>query len=187
VGTQYVPTLPDYKTEKITKGQYDARRKKALDQFKENIGPMKKLLFGNHTPHQSIRIARAGAIPATAHITQHANRLKRLGAASKHGGIVLAGVGLTATCIQIANTTDTKEKNEIFVETITSTTVGVLLGRVVGLFLVSNPVGWGTAIVLAVGSVATSYGLGELARIAYDKSGAEIDFVKGIGIDRICQ
>jgi hypothetical protein len=148
---------------------------------------MKKLLFGNHTPHQSIRIARAGAIPATAHITQHANRLKRLGAASKHGGIVLAGVGLTAACIQIANTTDSKEKNEIFVETIISTAAGVLLGRAVGLFLISSPIGWGTAIVLAVGSVAVSYGLGKGTRIAYDKSGAEIDFVKGTGVDRICQ
>ncbi len=72
-------------------------------------------------------------------------------------------------------------------ETIISTTVGVLLGRVVGLFLISNPVGWGTAIVLAVGSTATSYGLGKLAHIAYDKSGTEIDLVKGAGVDRICK
>jgi len=31
----------DYKTEKTTKGQYDARRKKALDQLTKNIGLMK--------------------------------------------------------------------------------------------------------------------------------------------------
>jgi len=129
----------DYKTDKITKGQYDARRKKALDQLKENIGPMEKLLFGNHTPHERIRIARAGGIPATAHITQQADRLKHLGSMSRHGGIVLAGVGLTAACMQIASITDTKEKNEIFVETITSTTVGAVAGSVIGLFLYSTP------------------------------------------------
>jgi len=107
--------------------------------------------------------------------------LKRLGAMSKHGSIALAGVGVTAACMQIASTTDTKEKNEIFVETITSTAVGTILGSgVIGLFLISNPIGWGTAIVLAVGSVAASYGLGKLARIAYDTHG-EIDFVTGMG------
>ncbi|PCI10905.1 MAG: glycine zipper family protein [Thiotrichales bacterium] len=177
----------DYKTDKTTKGQYDARRKKALDQLKKNIGPMEKLLFGKHTPHQVIRIARAGAIPATAHITQHAGRLKRLGAMSKHGGIVLAGVGLTAACLQIASTTDTQEKNEIFVETITSTAVGLVAGHVVTLFLISNPIGWGTAIVLAVGSVAVSYGSGKGVRMLYDAFGKEIDLVKGTGVDRICK
>jgi len=177
----------DYKTDNITKGQYDARRKKALDQLKENIGPMKKLLFGKHTPHKVIRIARASGIPATAHITQHADRLKKLGAMSKHGGIVLAVVGASAACLQIASTTDTKEKNEIFVETITSTAVGAALGWGVGLFLISNPIGWGTAIVLAVGSVATSYGMGKGARLAYDTYGGEIDFVAGIGVDRLCK
>jgi len=40
----------DDKTENITKGSYDARRKKALDQLSKNIGPMKKRLFGKHTP-----------------------------------------------------------------------------------------------------------------------------------------
>jgi len=176
----------DYKTEKTTKGQYDARRKKALDQLKKNIGPMEKLLFGNHTSHQSIRIARRGAIPATAHITRHAERLKRLGAMSKHGGIVLAGVGLTAACMQIASTTDTKEKNEILVETITSTAVGGALGYGVAIFLISNPIGWGTAIVLAVGSVAASYLAGKIARGAYDTHG-KIDFVVGTGVNRICR
>jgi len=41
--------------------------------------PMKKLLLGKHTPHKSLRIARAGGIPATAHINQHADKLKHLG------------------------------------------------------------------------------------------------------------
>ncbi len=105
---------------------------------------------------------------------------------SKYGGIVLTGVGLAAACMKIANTTDTKEKNEIFVETITSTGVGAGLGAGIGLFLVSSPIGWGTAIVLAASSVATSYLAGKFARIYYDAYG-EIDFVTGTGVDRVCK
>lgn len=143
-------------------------------------------MFGNKTTHQSIRIARAGGVPATANIDKHADRLKNLGTMSKHGGIVLVGVGLTAACMQIANTPDTKEKNEIFVETITSTVVGAGLGTVVGLFLVSNPIGWGAAIVLAVGSTAASYATGKIVRSAYNEYG-EIDFVTSTGTGRICK
>lgn len=88
--------------------------------------------------------------------------------------------------MQIASTANTKEKNEIFVETITSTVVGGIAGYVVGAFLVSNPIGWGMAIVLATGSTATSYLAGKGARFLYDTYG-EIDLVEGAGTDRICK
>ena len=39
---------------------------------------------------------------------------------------------------------------------------------------------------LAVGSTATSWGLGKLARFGYDAFG-EIDFVTGTGTNRICK
>ncbi len=177
----------DYKSDRITKSQYDYQRKLALDKLKTNIGPFEKLMFGKNTTHQSIRIARSGGVPATAHIAKHADRLKSVAAISKNGGIVLAGVGLTAACLQIGNTTDTQEKNEIFVETITSTAVGTVAGTAIGLFLVLNPVTWGAAIVLAVGSVATSYALGKFTRFAYTQSGTKIDLVSGTGVNRICQ
>jgi len=64
--------------------------------------------------------------------------------------------------------------------------VGVLSGIAVTVFLISNPVGWGTAIVLAVGSTGVSWGLGKLARFGYDAFG-EIDFVTGTGTNRICK
>ncbi len=175
-----------YKSGEITKSQYDSRRKRALDMFKANVGPFEKWMFGKNTTHETIRIARAGGIPATANIAKHADRLKSLAAASKGGGIALMGVGLTSACLQIANTMDVKEKNEIFVETITGTTAGVGLGAAVTVFLVSNPVGWGTAIFLAVGSAALSFGLGKGGRYLYDTYG-EIDFVAGTGTGRICK
>lgn len=177
----------DYKSGTITKGQYDYRRKITLDKLKQNIGPMEKLLFGKNTTHETIRIARSGGIPATANIERNANRLNQLAKVGKAGGIVLVGVGLTASCMQIAKTKSSHEKNEIFVETIASTVTGFGVSAVVGLFLVSNPIGWGTAIVLAVGTTALSYGTGKAARFIYDTSGSEIDLVSGSGIGKICK
>ena len=89
--------------------------------------------------------------------------------------------------MQIANAADAQEKNEIFVETIMSTGVGVIAGATIGLFLISNPIGWGTAIVLAVGSTAASYAAGKFTRFVYTQSGTKIDLVSGIGVNRICQ
>lgn len=51
----------------------------------------------------------------------------------------------------------------------------------------SNPVGWGTALVLAAGSAAVSYGMGKGARMAYTLSGTEVDLVSGSGVDNICR
>ena len=99
----------------------------------------------------------------------------------------MVGVGLTASCMQIAKATKKSEKNEIFVEAITSTSVGVLGGAIVGIFLVSNPIGWGAALVIAVGSTAISYGAGKLGRTMYDIYGNKIDIVSGMGVNKICK
>jgi len=48
-----------------------------------------EIITGTEPTHESIRIARAGAIPATANIVKHADRLKNLAAISKDGGVVL--------------------------------------------------------------------------------------------------
>jgi len=177
----------EYKNGKITKGQYDYRRASVLNRFKRNVGPMEKVLFGNNTTHQSIRIARGGGLPATAHIARHSGRLNNLAKVSKAGGVVLIGVGLTASCMQIASTASSEEKNEIFVETIASTTTGLVAGLAIGVFLVSNPIGWGTALVLATGSAAVSYGMGKAARVSYDRFGNKVDLVSGTGVGKICQ
>lgn len=176
-----------YKSGTLTKGQYDYRRRVLLDQFRNNIGPLERWLFGNQTPQEAIRIARGGGIPATQNITRHADRLKRLASYGKHGGYVLTGVGVAASCMQIADTDSRQEKNEIFVETVASTSVGLAAGYVVTLFLISNPVGWGTALVLAAGSAAISYSSGRLARRAYTTFGKEVDFVSGAGVDSVCR
>lgn len=177
----------EYKVDNITRGQYDYKRKLSLDRLKTNLGPFEKWMFGGKTTHESVRIARAGAVPATINIAKHAERLSRVAALGKAGGFVLVGVGLTASCMQIAQAQDKHEKNEIFVETIASTGIGLGLGVAVGIFLVSNPIGWGAALVLATGSAAISYASGKGARVAYDRFGNQVDFVSGTGVNSICR
>jgi hypothetical protein len=108
--TEVSDLYAEFNAGKITKNQYSYRRTLSLDKLKKNIGPMEKLLFGNKTTHKSIRIARSGAVPATSHIAKHVNKLNNLAKVSKFGDVALIGVGLTASCMQIANTTDKKEK-----------------------------------------------------------------------------
>jgi len=45
------------------------------------------MMFGKNTTHQSIRIARSGGVPATAHIAKHADRLKNIVTVGRSGGI----------------------------------------------------------------------------------------------------
>ena len=94
---------------------------------------------------------------------------------------------MAASCVEIANTSDQQKKNEVFVETIASTTVGLVGGALVSLFLISNPVGWGTVLVLATGTAATSYIAGEYFRNSYTASGNKVDFVTGLGISSVCR
>lgn len=89
--------------------------------------------------------------------------------------------------MQIADTDDRQEKNEILVETVTGTGVGLALGVAVGIFLVSNPVGWGAALVIGAGSAVASYSAGKISRSAYTLSGSKVDFVSGTGVDRVCK
>ena len=136
---------------------------------------------------KAIRIAKGGGIPATQHIVQNADKLTKLASHGKYGGYILAGVGLAAGCVRIANEDSQQKKNEIFVETIANTTVGVVGGWAVGVFLVSNPVGWGMALVLAAGTAATSYGLGKLTQYSYTYKGTKVDLITGLGVDSICR
>ena len=67
-----------------------------------------------------------------------------------------------------------------------STSAGFAVGYAVSLFLITNPVGWGTTIVLAVGTAAGSYATGKFSRKIYSTQGREIDFVTGLGVSELC-
>src|SRR5690554_6759105 len=63
---------------------------------------------------KAIRIAKGGGIPATQHIMQNADKLTKLASYGKYGGYFLGGLGVAASCVEIANTSDQQKKNEIF-------------------------------------------------------------------------
>src|SRR5690554_6551717 len=136
---------------------------------------------------KAIRIAKGGGIPATQHIMQNADKLTKLASYGKYGGYFLGGVGLAAGCVQIANEDNQQKKNEIFVETVTSTAVGLVGCWAVSLFLASNPGGWGTALVLATGTTATSIAWRKLAQYGYTTAGNKVGLVSGTGVSSICQ
>lgn len=179
----------DYKSGKgnMTKGQYDYRRKKLLDTFKRNMGPAEGLLFGNKTTHETIRIARSGALPASTKITHEITRLSRFATLAKGGGVILMAVGAGVSCRQIANTQSRHKKNEIFVESVGSIGTGVVVGFGVGLFLISNPIGWGTALALAAGTTAAGFGAGQGFKRLYNASFKEVDIVNATRVDQICK
>jgi hypothetical protein len=170
----------------IRRGPYDHWRAEALRNFQANIGPMDRVLFGQGGSQQKLRIARGGGIPANAHLASHAARLKRLGNAATVGGIVLTGVGVAASCAQIAHTADQKEKSLILVDSVASSFVSVVGGVGVGLFLATNPVGWG-ALVLAAGTALASYSSGKFARLVYDRHGTAHNLASVTRVDQICK
>jgi hypothetical protein len=176
-----------YKRGQLTKGQYDHRRRAAIQAFASNVGPAERWLFQGARTQEAMRIARRGGVPYDHHMQQHLGHLRALSRLAGAGGIVLGGVGVTAACLQIAHALDAREKNEVFVETVASTVVGTGFGLVVGLVLISNPVGWGTAIALAIGSTAISSFAGWGAKQFYTLSGARVDLVGGSGVSELCR
>jgi len=98
---------------KMSRNKYRQLRRHKLAQLQNQIGPVEKLLFGQNTSKQALRIAQGGGIPATVNITRHAEKLKLIGKLSKGGGLVLVGVGVSAACMEIGNTENRQEKNEI--------------------------------------------------------------------------
>jgi len=76
----------------MSRNHYRQLRRHKLKQLQHQIGPVENLLFGNQTSAQALRIAQGGAIPATAHITAHAEKLKQFGRLSKAGAIFVGPV-----------------------------------------------------------------------------------------------
>ncbi len=169
----------DFKAGKMTENQYNYRRQKVVKELAHRMGP----LFNSNSIHID---QRKGMVP-TGRIDRYSKNLAKMSRYATRGGVVLAGVGVGLGCRDIANTDDRQEKNDIFVETMTGTTVGLLGSYAMTVILVSNPVGWGVAIALGVGTAAVSYFSGKAIRSAYSATGSRIDFVSGLGVDEICK
>lgn len=175
----------EYKAGRISKSVYHSRRATKIAEFRRNIGPLERFLFPHNGVAGALRGNR-GLLPSTLTRTQVA-RLRRLAGHARNGGLVLMGVGITASCIQIAHTADRSEKSQIFVETVASSAIGVAAGGVISLLLASNPVGWGTAVVLAIGATGGSWLAGKGGVLLYDAFGNQVDLVSGLGVDKVCK
>lgn len=175
-----------YQRGHLTKGQYDYRRQQILKRFAQNLGPFERLVLGGQRANKTVRISRTAGIPATSLIDASAARLGRLSKYATRGGLVLAGAGLYVGCRQIAASGTRHMKNEIMVETLASTSGGLLAGLAISVLLVSNPVGWAAALVIATGSAAGSMAFGTGAKHIYNRWGERVDLVAMTGTDMLC-
>ena len=177
----------DYKAGELTKGQYDGRRAKLLKQLSSNLGILEKGVFLGKTAKEAIRISRFKKVPVTYNISAHASRLNQLSRlGSQGGGIILAGINGKIACDSITAAEDRGEKNEIFLDYVTSTAVGFLGSTAIGVLMVTNPVGWTIALTLGAATAFGAIAAGKGVAYAYDKTGTKVDLVSNLGIDNIC-
>jgi len=177
----------DYKSGKITKYEFDKLRKLKLDQYTKNIGPMiDKTIYGEGKLKNAFKLKPGRSLNPTKTMTQHLNKLSKISNAASKGGVVLAGVGLAASCYQISQAEAVTEKNEIAVKALTSTAAGAAVGVVATIFLVGTPVGWGVILVVGAASAVTAWGAGELAGSVYKSQFTDTDVVNSLGIGKVC-
>lgn len=175
-----------YKSGKLSKGQYDYRRKQLLEKAARNLGPTEKLLFKGKTAKEAMRITRAKGVRPTAALHGNTQRLSTISKVAARGGTVLTAVNVGMACHQIANAKTNAKKNEILVETAASAVVGVMGGAAISFFIVATPVGWVTALVLGVASSAISYVSGKAALRYYHADYGESDLVTLTGVNKFC-
>ena len=147
---------------------------------------MESLWFKGKSTAAIQRIKRTEVLPATVQLDRRIHQLNRLTKLMKSGGVVLSAASLGVGCYQIGQTDDRQQKNEIFVETLTSTGWGIGAGVIVSAVLISSPVGWGIALVAGAAVAASSWALGKGAKAFYNTKGAEVDLVKLSGTYKWC-
>ncbi len=179
----------DYKTEKITKGQYDHRRRKTISQLNEKLGPLRRVLNKNKTSSEILRISRKRGRHPTGNITRQITRMNNLSRMARTGGILLAIAGLGVACHDIAQSESKLQKNQILVESLGGLAGGAAFGVATGitLFFIATPVGWVAALVIGIGSVVASYATGSGAKYLYDTKLRHVDLTKITGVSNLCR
>lgn len=176
-----------YKSGALTRGQYDYRRKKVLDTVAKNLGPVEKLLFKGKKAQESMRISRKGGVPATAALRSNTLRLEKLSKVASRGGSVLTVVGIGVACHEIANAKSTAKRNEIMVETATSTVMGLVGGATISLLVFATPVGWVGSILLAAGASVANHYSGKAVLNLYKSNFSDVDLVSNLGVNKVCK
>lgn len=176
-----------YQNKKLTKSQYDYKRRQVLKSYSQKVGPVfERAVFNGQTTQQAIRINRTKALPANANILKYAGRLNELAKLASKGGLILTGFGVVKGAHDMCQAETLKEKNEIFVETIGSSVVGTGLSLALGAFLVANPLFWGAVLVLGTAAAVGGYYAGKGAGALYNAYGDSINLVSLTRADAIC-
>lgn len=146
-----------YKSGVFTKGQYDYARKIQIEKSKKELGAFASLIDGKRKPNEIIRISPR-ALNKTELIEKEVTKLTRISRLAKGGGVLLAGVNLALTGVKLKAANSADERAVIVAEEAGSiagaAAAGVAIEALVGVVLVSNPVGWVALAVLVGGSVA---------------------------------
>ena len=177
-----------YKNKKILKAEYDQKAQKLAKTYSQRVGvTFQQAMFNGQTAQQIARIKSSNAFPANSNVLKYADRLNKLSKLASAGGVALTGIGVAKGAYDMCQAKSLNEKNEIFIETFTSTTFGIISGVAISTFIILNPVSWGVALVLGTASAVGSYYTGKGMREIYSKSGDKIDFVSSTNIDAICE
>ncbi|VAW52675.1 hypothetical protein MNBD_GAMMA07-2781 [hydrothermal vent metagenome] len=183
--------IPDdyarYKRKEITKYQFDKLRTSKLNSYAHRIGHgIETLIYGEGEIKEAFKLTPGRSLDATKPMVHHLNKLKTLGKAAEHGGTLLMGLGLAASCFEIMDTESLPDKNEIAVKAITSTVVGVGAGYLIGAILIGTPVGWFVALGWGLVSAGISMGAGDIAGSYYKSNHTDVNVINALGISRVC-
>ncbi|VAW55725.1 hypothetical protein MNBD_GAMMA07-2402 [hydrothermal vent metagenome] len=157
--------IPDdyarYKRKEITKYQFDKLRTSKLNSYAHRLGHgIETLIYGEGEIKEAFKLTPGRSADATKPMVRHLNNLKSIGNVAGHGGTLLMGLGLAASCFEIAETESLPEKNEIAVKSITSTIIGGVGGYLIGHLLNSNTNGLVYCTGLGLGFYGRIYGAG---------------------------
>jgi len=183
--------IPDdyakYKRKEITKYQFDKLRSQKLNSYAHRIGSgIETLIYGEGEIKEAFKLTPGRAMDATKPMVHHLNTLKTIGKAAEHGGTLLMGLGLAASCFEIAETESLPEKNEIAVKALTSTAVGIATSIAINVFLISSPVGWFVALGWGLVTAGISMGAGEKLGSVYRSHYTDVNVIDALGISHVC-
>lgn len=179
----------DLKKNKVTKAQYDHKRRSLLQQLKTKLGPTNLLLNGSRSPHEVLRISKSKNSTPIWNITGQINKMNLLSKVAARGGVVLSVAGLGVACYEIANANNSQKRNEILIESLGGVAGGALYGAaaIVTIAIMATPIGWVGALAIGVGGALTGAAAGYGTKYWYRTSGTQIDFTKITKVDQLCR
>ncbi|PTM38964.1 colicin-like pore-forming protein [Bosea sp. 124] len=167
---------------KITKGQYDYRRRVSLASATKEMGVLRKLVYPDRKLNEVIRI-KPHATNRAASILKEVDKIERITKVAKYGGVVLKVVDLGTTYLEYKAAETREERIGVLVDW-AGETAGGAIGTVVGVGLatmvLATPFGW-VGVAIAIGMSATGTYVGgraaELVKedLLFDENGERVD------------